>query len=122
MRFLNNKQIKDKISTKNLLNNINFLSVNQINVQIKITEVWKSPNLTQYPINFNKAIINNSREGLRSGASGKLNEVSGSEKLKSSYINDGAKAWNLTPAVIKNCKSLFSAKVEIKKIVKTLPV
>ena len=72
VRFLNNKQIKDKISTKNLLNNINFLSVNQINVQIIITKVWKFQNLTQYPVNFNKAIIYNSREGLRSGASGKL--------------------------------------------------
>ena len=31
--------------------------------------------LRNYPVNFNKAIINNFRIGLRSGATGKLNEV-----------------------------------------------
>ena len=51
-----------------------------------------------------------------------LNEISGSDRLKSTYINDGAKAWNLTPQVIKDCKSLYMAKKEIKKFVKTLPV
>ena len=67
--------------------------------------------LRNYPVNFNKAIINNIRIGLRSGATGKLNEVSGFDKLKASYVNDGAKAWNHTPLVIKNCKSLYSAKM-----------
>ena len=62
-----------------------------------------------------------SRISLRSGATGKLNEVSGSNNLKASH-NDGAKGWNKTPIVIKNCKSLYSAKIEIKKFVKTLPV
>ena len=104
------------------IENINFLSVNQMNAQIKITEVWKSQNLTNNPVNSNKAIITASKIGLRSGATGKLNEVSGSDNLKACYINDGAKAWNKTPSIIKNCKSLFSAKIEIKKFVKTLPV
>ena len=71
-------------------------------------------------------IINNSKIGLRSGATGKLNEVCGSNNLKACYINDGAKAWNKTknktPSAIKNSKSLYSAKIEIKKFVKTLPV
>ena len=93
-----------------------------MNAQIKITGVWKSQNLTNYPVNFNKAIINTSKIGLRLGATGKLNEVSGSDNLKACYINDGAKAWNKTPSIIKNCKSLFSAKIEIKKFVMTLPV
>ena len=33
---------------------------------------------------------------------------------------NGVKAWNLTPNSIKDCKSLYSAKIEIKKFVKTL--
>ena len=40
--FLNGKKISDKISTKVLLNNINMLSANQINAQIKLLEFWKS--------------------------------------------------------------------------------
>ena len=76
--------------------------------------------MANYPVNFNKAIIHKNRIGLRSGATGKMNEVSGSDNLKASYINDGAKAWNKAPTVIKNCKSLYSAKIEKK--LKTLPV
>ena len=60
--------------------------------------------------------------GLRSMATGKLNEMSGSDKLKSTHINDGAKAWNMALRTIKNCKSIYSAKKEINKFVKTLPV
>ena len=48
-RFLNNSIITDKISTKTLLKNINGLSVNQLNAQIKLTELWKSQkNKIQY--------------------------------------------------------------------------
>ena len=48
-RFLNNAKISDKISTKTLLKNINGLSVNQLNAQIKLTELWKSQkNKIQY--------------------------------------------------------------------------
>ena len=48
-RFLNNSKISDKISTKTLLKNINGLSVNQLNAQIKLTELWKSQkNKIQY--------------------------------------------------------------------------
>ena len=54
--------------------------------------------------------------------SGKLTEIRGSDALKSTFINDGIKAWNLAPDAIKNCNSLFSAKKEIKKFVMTLPV
>ena len=38
-RFLNAKTLKDKIPSSDLLNNINMLSVNQLNAKIKIIEV-----------------------------------------------------------------------------------
>ena len=41
-RLLNGVQIVDKISTKMLMTNVNILSVNQMNAQIKITDVWKA--------------------------------------------------------------------------------
>ena len=42
VRLLNGKTVAYKINTKVLLKNINMLSVNQINAQIKITEVLKA--------------------------------------------------------------------------------
>ena len=38
-RWLNGVSIKDKKRTRDLLNNLNMLSVNQINAQIKLTEM-----------------------------------------------------------------------------------
>ena len=41
-RFLNNKTLHDKICNIKLFENINMLSVNQLNEKIKIQEIWKS--------------------------------------------------------------------------------
>ena len=35
-------RIKDKISSKTLLNNLNMMSVNQLNALIKLLEIWKA--------------------------------------------------------------------------------
>ena len=58
----------------------------------------------------------------RSMANGGLLEVNDCANLKATFINDGAKAWKTIPANIKNCESLYMAKKEIKKFVKTLPL
>ena len=40
----------------------------------------------------------------------------------STFINDAARLWNVAPAAIKNCKTLFAAKKQIKIFVRTLPI
>ena len=120
-RLLNSVKISDKVNTKTLLANINGLSVNQLNAQIKLTEMWKSSAIEHYPIKFNKKIPEDSM-GSRSKTNGIINECFGSEKLKSTFINDGIKAWNLAPESIKGCKNLISAKKEIRVFVSSLPV
>ena len=52
LRSLNNVKISDKIRSQTLANNINFLFVNQLNAQIKITEMWKFKNNKDYPLLF----------------------------------------------------------------------
>ena len=47
--FLNGTQIKDKSSTKSILDSLNMLSFNQMNAQIKLTEAWKISNIPNYP-------------------------------------------------------------------------
>ena len=54
VRLLNGKSLIDKISTKTLLANVNMLSVNQINAQIKITEVWKAMRDANHPLKIEK--------------------------------------------------------------------
>ena len=48
-RFLHGSSIKDKINTKSIYKEMNLLSINQLNAQIKLTEVCKSLNLKSYP-------------------------------------------------------------------------
>ena len=121
-RMLNCKKISDKISTKELLKNINSLSVNQLNAQIKITEIWKAKNLESYPLKIHRQTTNVSSMEFRSRENGSIKELYGSDTLRSTFINDAIKVWNLTPVSIKKCKSLFSVKREIKKFVSTLPI
>ena len=49
-RLLNNKTLKDKISTKVLIADSKLLSVNQINAKTKLQEIWKVMNTENYPL------------------------------------------------------------------------
>ena len=53
-RVLENVTLKDKTPTSTLLKNQNMLSVNQISAQIKLTEIWKAINITNFPIKVTK--------------------------------------------------------------------
>ena len=48
--------------------------------------------------------------------------VGKSLKLQSTFYSDAARLWNKAPDAIKNSKTLFGAKKEIKKIILTLPI
>ena len=50
LRALNNSKIKDRISTKSMLDKFDLLSVNQLAAQIKLIEAWKSVYLEGYTI------------------------------------------------------------------------
>ena len=45
IRFLNSSRISDSIPTKTIIANLDYLSVNQTNAQIKLTERWKCFNV-----------------------------------------------------------------------------
>ena len=44
------------------------------------------------------------------------------ELVQSTYLSDTSNAWNKTPTMIKECKTLWSAKKAIKKFVADLPL
>ena len=50
LRFLAGCKISDKVSIKSLLDKFNTISVNQLNAQIKLLEIWKSLNIVGYPL------------------------------------------------------------------------
>ena len=121
MRVILNKKFKDQTSAAELTSETGFLSINQINAQIKLTEVWKSQNIPSYPIKYPKE---KSKEGLitRGKAEGKLIEFGKSTVAIKSAFGDSTRLWNSCPDPIKNAKSLYCAKKEIRAFIKTLPI
>ena len=99
-----------------------MLSVNQMNAQVKITEMWKAKNINNYPliIEFQSTLEGN--RATRASARGDLVIECKSDLSKAAFINDAAKIWNNSPMHIKECKSLYSAKIELKKYVLSLPL
>ena len=122
LRLLNNTRISDKISTMSLLEKFNMMSVNQINAQIKLSEMKKAVRDEDHPFNLEKRESGPDVRSMRSISNDLLPVKSFTELSKNTFINDGIKAWNLAPVSIKECKTFASAKNEIKKFVKTIPI
>ena len=55
----------DKINTKKIFKETHLLSVNQINAQIKLLEVWKAMNDPSYPTQCTKRSDVLLRKGLK---------------------------------------------------------
>ena len=122
-RFLNGTSIADKICNKEIYKNNIILSVNQLNCQIKLTEVWKSINVENYPIQWEvKPPPAEDVRITRSVNAKNLVELRHSKSEDSTFIIDSARICNLAPQSLKDCKSLYSVKREIKKFIVTLPL
>ena len=122
LRLLNGSRISDRVSTASLLTKFNMMSVNQINAQIKLSEMWKAVNDEDHPFNISKRESGPDSRAMRSISNEVLTVLSFSELSKQTFNNDGIKAWNNAPLSIKSCNTYTSAKFQIKKFVKTIPI
>ena len=102
------------------MRDLKLLSVNQLNDQSKLQKVWKSINIKDYPITWEKY--------QDAGLQNQINPERNSDgpgigmKMQASFYSDSTRLWNNAPDSMKNCKSLICAKKEIKKFVFTLPI
>ena len=119
LRLLNGTKLIDKVSTKVLLNNLDMLSVNQINASIKITEAWKNAQDNDYPLKFKKVT---NECFTRATTNGDFVEFGKTDLVKATFLSDASKAWNRMPHLIKECTTIWSAKKAIKSFVKQLPI
>ena len=99
-----------------------MLSINQINAQIKLTEIWKAVRDEEHPFKIKLPKINMDDRISRGKLSGYLKNDALSNVTKKTFINDSVKAWNLAPNDIKSANSIYGAKVAIKQFVKTIPI
>ena len=117
LRLLNNTRISDKVRTASLLSKFKMMSVNQINAQIKLSEMWKAMNEEDHPFNLVKRESGPNVRAMRSVTNESLPVQSFSELSQFTFINDDIKAWNLAPPQIKESVTYASA-----KFVKTIPI
>ena len=121
-RFLNGSKLTDKINNNSIYKNLNLLSINQINAQIKLMEVWKSNRSPSYPVQWVNTNENKLRTDLRSSNQIQLKMTGMSNNQMSTFCNDAACIWNHAPDSIKSCTSIYTVKKEIKKFVSSIPL
>ena len=122
IRLLNNTKISDRVSSAELLEQLGMLSVNQINAQIKLGEMWKATHLETYPTKFTRQDEFQTYQGTRACSEGKLVEEGTKSLSLKTFKGDASRLWNSAPDEIKKCVTMHSAKNAIKKFIKTLPI
>ena len=118
LRTHQNVRIKDKISIASMLDRQKMMSVNQLQAQIKLTEMWKASNVKTYPLNIGKRNLGEEIRITRSVTNENLNEP----KTLTTFIGDATRLWNKAPLAIRSAKSISTAKKEIKIFCKNLPI
>ena len=89
--------------------------MNQMIAQIKITEAWKASQDRAYPLKIEKVKKAEDCATTRAATNGNVIVTGKTELVQSTYLSDTSNAWNKTPTMIKECKTLWSAKKAIKK-------
>ena len=112
---------------KNIYNQIiyqevDILSVNQLNAQTKLLEVWKASQDPKYPTQWEKRRDHQKRSGLKTSNKPELITNGKSRIQENTFYNDAAHLWNVASKSIKDCKTVSAAKKQIKILVKTFPL
>ena len=94
-----------------MLSKHNMLFINQLNAQIKLTEMWKASNIEKYPLDIKKFASSSSRTGTQTKGVTKENLIE--PMTKATFVGDATRIWNKAPDKIRQAKTLQSAKKEI---------
>ena len=98
------------------------MSVNQLNAQVKLLEVWKALNLPDYPLKIKQQSVAETGISTRASHMGKPINIGKSTITKNSSISDSIRIWNLSPSSITESKTIYQAKNAIKTYVRSLPL
>ena len=122
LRTLNGSTVVDRISTKCLLEKFGISSVNQINAQIKLLEMWKALNVKDYPLLIKQQEPHAGGVVTRASDLGRPIEIGKSTLTKNTCVSDAVRIWNLAPREVTDSTSLYMAKKAIKIYTRTLPI
>ena len=79
-----------------------MLSVNQTMAQIKLTEMWKTRNTNQNPLNIKPRVMSENVKQTRSVTHEELPYTGFSARSKDTFYEDSKRVWNGAPEAIKH--------------------
>ena len=97
LRTLENMRIKDRVSIKSMMQKNNMLSINQMHAQVKLTEMWKAVNYSNYPLQIKLLEPAQNGRVTRGVIERKLVEPS----TLNTFIGNATRLWNNAPERIK---------------------
>ena len=121
MRSLLGKKLCDQIPTTELLKATKMLSINQLNAQIKLMEIWKATNIEDYPLKLNKKVVEHDKKNTRACNQGRLIIPGFKPIMHKTCITDAMQIWNIAPITGTTALTLAAAKNATKYFVNTLP-
>ena len=121
-RILNGVKLTDRICANILLAKLKMLSVNQINAQAKLLDMWKAIHVEGNPLQITKRTKNQDSMSTRSDNNLVLTEKSSTALGKKTFLNDATNVWNAAPNNLKHSCTISAAKKAIKLYVSMLPM
>ena len=122
LRLLNNKTWEDHASIDEMLDALNWSSINQLCGETRLIEAWKTVHSEKYCMQEILSIKEKNRYSTRSNdvtllEQGEINKFSNGR-----FVNMTAKIWNECPREIKEETKFERAKLLIKQYCKNLPI
>ena len=124
LRMLTGTTLRERKSTKEMLKTLGLPSVNQLAIEVKLTETWKSVWDPIYPVRLD----GNRKEGgennriLRPESTRQLKDYARTKIGENSFCISAAKLWNKTPLEIREAPTLNQAKKMIREYSRTMPI
>ena len=125
LRLLTSNRRKDHVSIDSMLKELGWLSINQLCIETRLTEAWKSINEENHPLKPELEIKEAKMSMCTRSIASKNFEMEKPTYKKlsqNSFSNPTKQAWNQAPICISEAKTLAEAKRQIRKFVITLPM
>ena len=113
LRLLCGNRREDKVSIATMLQQLQWLSLNQLAAEVRLLEVWKALN--------NKSSLSGLFENEESSSRACKNKISSSKIRESSFLYPSAKLWSMAPHAVVSAPTESMARKAIRSFVKTLP-
>ena len=123
LRLLTKRKRQDHGRISDMLEELGWLSINQLCAETRLVEAWKTTHQVSYCM---KDILHvkekNQHIHTRSNDHTLLETGPRNKFANGSFVQKTAQIWNMAPRKVKDATTMFQAKRAIREYVKTLPL